>query len=1093
MRVLLRLCVIPLLALALSPKTAAAQEPATLTGVVTNQQGAPIASASVFIVGMNFGTLTNAEGRYAFTVPASRVTGQTVTVTASLIGFSSRSSTVTLRQGLQTINFTLAEDPLKLAEVVVTGQGTRQERRKLGVAINTVEGAAISRANETNAIAALAGKAPNVEITSNSGDPGSSAYIRIRGAASITGGTQPLFVVDGTPIDNSAHRIEGSHAGTVTGSGVLDLNSEDVENVEILKGAAAAALYGSRAANGVILITTKKGRPGQSRVTYRTTYSHDEVNATVPLQTRYGRGLVCGALSAAAQASRKCGPNDDISPNTPVTWGEELPAGTPIYDHANEVLQNGARFENNLTFSGGSERTTYYLSAGRTDHEGSIVGNQEYKRTTVRLKATHAFLDQLTIGGNVAYTDGAGDYIQHGSNISGIWLGALRTPPEFNNQPYLDPETGLHRSYRMPNPTTLAVGRGYDNPFWIANEITNNADVGRFFGNINADYSPFSWLTLNLTVGGDYRNDERQTLYPKSSSSFPKGQLIRANLVDVRYDESFTATATRQLTNRISGSLTLGQNMNHREHRRFQVDGSNLIFGTEQLDFVVTPTPNEYREVVRTDGYFGQAQVDLYDRLTLTGNLRLDGSNTFGRQDSRFLYPGLSASFRFQDLVGFDVLSFGRLRAAWGVTGRQPPVFSNISGFTKGFFGDGWLGDGIQSIFRGQEGVVREGTAGNPNIEPERETEFEGGLDLAFLNERVSLGVTYYNRKTEDAILGKPVPTSTGFFSRWENAASWTNKGWEATLDLFPVRSKNFSWSVGANWGRNRSCVLDLGGAGDVYLAGFTGSGVSLVAPRDKEDPEGSCYQWGVFFTDDFVRFGRGEMVDGVNIDATFPDASPGAIYVAEDGFPVYDADLNVTGDPNPDWTAGIRTSMTFFNALRVTGLLDIRMGQDAWNGTKGALFYFGTHRDTEPMHGAGVAHVFGCGDPNKGTATTCANPENVGGPGAGTEVRLNWNTWVLNNIGSGFTGPSVQYIEDASYVKLREISVAYTLPSSVLARFGFSAAEITMAGRNLHTWTDYSGIDPENNLWGNSSGRGIDYFNNPQTRSWVVGVSITR
>jgi TonB-linked SusC/RagA family outer membrane protein len=1085
MRSAVRQAMVLAAALLLLPAWAAAQEPASLTGQVTTSSGQPLPGATITVEGMNLGTLTNIEGRYLLVIPASRLTGQEIRLTAVQLGYKPMTQTITPRAGMNTLDFALAEDPLRLEEIVVTGQGTTQERQKLGVAINTVDAEEITSSNEPNVVAALAGKAPNVEVTSNAGDPGAGAYIRIRGAASIVGGTQPLIVVDGTPIDNSERFIEAETAGTVVGNGALDLNPADIESIDILKGAAAAALYGSRAANGVVLITTKSGRPGQTRFTYSTNYSFNEVNATVPLQRRFGQGQACGAHTLAEQATLGCtSPMQDLAPTTSISWGEEL-GNTPTYDHATEALQNGGMWENNLSFSGGSDRTTYYLSLGRLDHEGTIVGNQKYNRSTVRLKGTHAFTDNLRIGGNLAYTDGVGDFIQHGSNVSGIWLAALRSPPEFNNQPYLDPATGLHRSYRAPNPTTLASSRGYDNPFWIANEILNTADVGRAFGNISADYSPAPWLSFSLVVGGDYRNDERMTLFPKSSSAFPLGQLIRANFVDLRYDESLTATATHQLNDDISGSLTLGQNLNHTEFRRYQVDGSNVIFGAEELDFTVTPTPDEFKETVRTDGYFGQAQVDLYNLLTLTGNLRLDGSNTFGGGDKRFLYPGVSASFRFQDLVGLEQLNFGRVRASWGVTGRQPPAFSNISAFNKAFFDDGWLGDGIQSIYGGQEGVVTVATAGNPDIEPERESEFEVGLDLAFLDERVALGLTYYDRTTEDAILQKPVPPSTGYSFRWENAASWWNKGIEATLDLFPIRTDNFSWSVGGQWATNESCVTDLAGATELSLAGFTGSTTSLVAPDDPDDPDGTCHEWGVFYMTDFARFGRGEVVGGVSIDQAFPGAPDGTLYIAANGSPVQSAQQWVSGNPNPDWTAGIRSTLTFYNRLRVSGLLDIRQGQEMWNGTQGALFYFGTHRDAEPYQELntdgpwagriGLPHVF-----------------DGEGPGAGTEVLLNWTTWTTG-LGNSFTGPDAPAVEDASYMKLREISVSYSLPVNWLRPLGFAAADITLAGRNLATWTDYSGIDPESNLQGNDEGRGIDYFNNPQTRSWVIGVTLTR
>ncbi len=1052
-----------LAALTLVPIGLSAQQTATLAGQVTGPDGVPLVAATVEVEGLNFGTLTNDQGRYLITVPASRVQGQDVTVTATMIGHRSQSHTVTLSGGAITLNFILGEDPLKLSEIVVTGQGTRQERAKLGVSISSVGGQELVQSQESNVVAALAGKAPNVEVTSSAGDPGASAYIRIRGASSIVGGTQPLFVVDGTPISNATHGLEGSTAGTVVSNRAIDLNPEDIANIEILKGAAAAALYGSRAANGVVLITTKRGQPGTSRVTYSTSYSFDDVNKTVPLQTSYGQGFVnLDDLTT------------NISPTSSASWGPKLGPGIPVYDHADEVYRTGHRFENNLTWSGGSERTTYYLSIGRLDHGGVIVGPQKYQRTTVRLKGTHSFSDALRIGGNIAYTDGVGDFVQQGSNISGIQLGALRTPPDFNNLPYIDPVTGLHRSYRYPNPTLLARTRGYDNPFWIANKITNTANVGRAFGNVSAEYTAAPWLSFNLVVGGDYANDERLTTFPKSSSSYPDGAVLRGDFVDKSYDETLTATMNRTLMEGLDATITLGQNLNQSQYQRYQVDGSQLIFGTDQLDFTVSKDPNEYRETIRTDGWFSQVQLDLANQLTLTGNFRLDGSNTFGAgTSSRFFYPGVSASWRFSQMNDFGgLLSFGRLRASYGVTGRQPPPFSNVSAYTTGAFSDGWLDQGLQSIYLGNEGVFAQGTLGNDAIKPEREKEVEGGIDLAFLQDRISFGLTYYNRETTDAILSVPVPPSTGYFSKYENVAGWTNKGWEATLDLTPIRTDNFSWTIGGQWSTNKSCVKNIGGANDVFLNGFTDTYAALVKP----DANGDCYQFGVLFGTDWIRFGRGSQVGGVNIDQAYPNAADGTVYIGADGFPIGDPQYRVLGDPAPDWLASIRTNVTLFQKLRLGALFDFKQGGDVWNGTKGALYYFGTHQGTEAMHGAGEPRVF------EGE-----------GPGAGTQVMLNWDTWGYNGPGSGFTGPAVQFVEDGSYVKLRELSVSYDLNAEWLRPLGFSAAQITVAGRNLVTWTDYTGIDPESNLTGPSTGRGLDYFNNPQTRSWVIGASLTR
>ncbi len=1085
-----------LFALALMPLSLSAQQATTISGRVTAETGAPLGNASVFIPSLNLGTLTNNEGRYVLIVPAARAQGQQVNLNASLIGYATRSQQVTLTPGSVTQDFTLGLDVLELEGVVATGQGITQQRRALATTINTVRAEEIVQSRETNIVSAIAGKAPNVEVTTSSGDPGAGAYIRIRGGKTLVGDGQPLFVIDGVPIDNRSLNIEqiGNGApgnsnpvgGTAVQNRAGDINPNDIADIQILKGAAAAAIYGSRAANGAVLITTKSGQVGQTRVTYGVQYTRDEVNQFIPLQTRFGRG----------RADIDNDPTQLIpgtSASSIRSWGAALPAGTPVYNHADELFRTGNTLENNLTMSGGSERTTYYLSLGRVSQQGVFKGpNNEYERNAVRLKGDHRFTDALRIGGNFAYTDAAGQYLQTGSNTSGVLLGALRTPPEFNNcrtdagyQCHLNPQ-GLHFSYRAPNPTTLESGRGFDNPFWVLNEMPNSSDVGRFQGNINLDYQPLSWLNLSYIAGADYSADERLTVFPKSSSDFPTGRMIRADLVSQQYDSNLLLTLTYAGTEALNGSLTVGQNLNQQQFRRYQVNGQGLVFGTDQLDYTIDRIPNEYRETVRTDGYFGQATVNLWDELFLTGALRLDGSNTFGGDNRRYLYPKASAAYDFSRLGGVNrFLDFGKLRVAYGVAGVQPPMYSSVSGFVTGMINDGWITpNGLFTTYGGSDGVVRQLTLGNPDIKPERTSEWEGGVDLAFLQNRVALSLTYYNAQTTDAILQVPVPPSTGVNFRWENGAEFENMGWEATLDLTPVQGRNLGWNVGLQFARNRSCVKRLGAPGfpeaeSSFLNGFSGGlGVELAAPeRDENGNITNCHPFGVFITDDFIRFGNGSTSDeGFDIDAMFPGTPAGTLYVGEDGFPQYDGQLRVTGDPNPRWTGSIRNTFTLLNNLRISGLLDISVGNKMLNGTRGALYSYGTHRDTEAWHGAGKDTIF----PGIG-------------PGAGETVNLNWRSWGELGMGNSFNGPSAQFIEDAGFVKLRDISITYTLDQPWMRRAGFGSADLTVAGRNLKTWTDYTGIDPESNLTGQSLGRGVDYFNHPRTRSFVFGVQLHR
>lgn len=1057
---------------AITPVTLLAQEPATVTGRVTNMAGAPENAVSVRIPSLTVGTTTGADGTYRLVIPASRLrAGQPVAITAGRVGLSSQTRTLTLRPGVAlTQNFQLGADVLQLEGIVATGQGTATTRERVTTAISTVRSEEITRANESNVVAALAGKAPGVQVTSSSGDPGAGAYIQIRGAASVVGGTQPLFVVDGTPIDNSSNSVESATAGTAVPNGMVAVNPNDIERVEILKGGAATAIYGARGANGVVLITTKGGRAGATRATYSLTVGRDEVTNTVPLQRSFGQGF-----------------SGKASTTSPFSWGPQLTASDPVFDHAREVYQDANRIENNLTLSGGSEKTTYYLSLGRLDQDGVIVGPQQFERTSVRLKGSHFMTDQLQVGGNIAYSSSGGGFIQQGSNISGIQLGALRTPPNFNNRPYLDPATGLHRSYRYQVPTVLARGRGYDNPFFVAHELRNDIDMGRAFGNVSVDYTPTSWLRVSYLAGGDYTSDERLTLFPKSNSSFPQGQIIRANFVTEILDSNLTATLNGAFGSNVVGSLTLGQNLNQETFAQNLATGSTLIAGTEETDFAVTTVGDEYKYRQRTDGYFVTGETTLADQLTLNATARWDGSSNFGGNGQRFFYPGAGASWVFTKLGLFDNLGWldlGKLRASYGVSGRQPPVFSNISAFTTGTFSDGWVNQGgLLSIYGGGEGVRSQFRLGNDAIKPERKSEMEAGIDLAMLDQRVSFGLTYYDRHTEDAILDVTLPYSTGYTSRFANVATFDNSGWEATLALTPVRSDRLNWTMEAQYSRNRSCVQDLFGAESVFLNGFTGSTVSLV-----EKQNGQCQPFGVFYGDDFVRFGRGseDQNTGESIDDANPNAPAGAIYVGADGYPQLDPQFRVLGDPNPDWLGSLRSTFTIANNLTISGLVDVKRGGEMWNGTKGALYFFGTHAGTEEFHGAGqtityaeYARRMGMGDA-------------VAGPGAGMAVPFN-QRWFTSNIGSGFTGPASQFLEDASYVKLRDISLSYTLNQPFLKRVGVSSMDLTVSGRNLKTWTDYSGIDPESNLTGQSTGRGLDYFNNPQTRSFLFTVNLSR
>lgn len=1082
-------------AVGLLPAWVGAQEGTTISGRVTSEAGAPLASVSVFIEGLNVGTLTRDDGRYSFVVPAARVSGQTVTLTARLIGFRAHSVQLVLRPGALTQDFTLEANPLRLGEVVVTGAGTQTTREKLGNVINTVDSSLIRRANETNVVSALAGKAPNVEVRTQSGEPGASAYIRIRGPKTIQGTSQPLFVVDGMPIDNTTDATSGNTGSTAVANRASDLNPDDIESVEVLKGAAAAAIYGARAAQGVILITTKSGHSGETRYSLRSTTTIDDVNRDIPTQRSFGQGTenitpICGGIDCSMPLR---------------SWGPQLPPGTRTYDHFNEMFRTGNTFDNNLSISGGNDRTTFYLSAGRVNQDGVIVGkNSFYDKTTVRVKASHRLLDRLNVGGNVAYTDVTGQFTEKGSNISGLLLGALRTPPEFNNLPYLA-ANGQHRSYAFPNPGPDATleSRTFDNPFFVVNEDRSRQELNRVIGNLNVDWTPADWLTVRENLGGDYYADWRLEAFAVMSSAQPDGSVRRRDIVNYQLDHNLTVAAQKTFSPNFAGTLTLGQNLNARRYRNVTVDGITLIAPQPfAIGNTVAWTPDEFRSTIHTESYFGQATADLFNQLYLTAALRNDGFSTFGASERRHWFPKVSGAWTFTNALGnteqTGLLSYGKLRASWGEAGREPNVYQTITALFSGSISDSW-GPFVLTNQHGQGGLASSFSRGNSHLKPEVTREVEVGADLGLFDQRVDAGITYYDDLSRDVILQVPVPVSTGYLTALANAARISNKGWEATLNYRPITTAKMSWEIGLQWARNRNEVLDLAGAEyiDLPTGGyFTGARASAT----KGQPLGAIRG------QDFVRCGRGEIVNGIKIDSTAgycQGAPKGALYIAANGRPVLGAADRVIGDPNPDWTGSIRTSFRY-GKWQFSALIDHKHGGDVWNGTRGALYSYGTHRDTElrtktvtfgkdfypgPVAGPGAGTPVDFASRVSNPTDPCLDPAT----GAG-DCRTLGEVW-FNGLGGGFGGPASQFIEDGTFTKLREVSIGYTWDSPwVRNALGLSSVDLRIAGRNLAIWTNYNGIDPEANLAGAEVLiQGIDYFNNPMTRSLVFTIGLNR
>ncbi|HXM38741.1 MAG TPA: SusC/RagA family TonB-linked outer membrane protein [Gemmatimonadales bacterium] len=1091
-------------ALALLPAWVSAQESVTITGRVTGTLGEPLRDANVGIFELGIGVWTAPDGSYRLIVPGGRAQGQLAKLTARLIGYRLQSVPITLTPGATlTQSFQLTSDPLRLDEIVVTGAGTEQQAERLGTARATVDAPELQRANEPNVVQALAGKIPNVLTNQGSGDAGASTAIQIRGAKTF-GTSQPVIIVDGVPTNN-ATRGQAVLSGAPSPNRAADINAEDIESIEILKGAAATSIYGASAGSaGAILITTKRGRAGLTQYTLRSTLQFDQPVRTLPVQRLYGVGS--NGISSNCFTL-----NCTVSSNF-FSWGPALAPGTQTYDHGAEMFETGHLMDNTLSMSGGNERTTFYLSLGQVNQDGFIVGSQDkYERYTARFSGSHSLFENLTINANVSVVQTKGTGLDRGNSINGIGIGALRQPPDFNAQQYLS--NGVHRSWRFPNPgpTAFTNNRGFDNPFYALNEDLLLGQTGRYFGNISVNWRPINWLQFNWTLGGDYNADDRTYAYAQASSGTAGGALERWQFYDRLFDHNLTATGSHEFNPNVRGSLTLGQNLNETYFRQVDVFASTWLAPTPfKLSNTVSRTlPNDAETRRRVEGYFGQANVDLYDQLFLQARLRNDANSAFGVGHQRAWYPGGSVAWSFGKAVRLpeQYVTFGKLRVAYGESGQQPPLYATQDVFTTAAFADFNPGSLQGTTINGIGGLYASTTRGNPDISPERVKELEAGVDLSLFRGRADLSVTRYVSKSEDVVFGVNLSPSTGFTNININSGALSNKGWELTTNVRVLQKSDWSIEIGANWARNRNLVTSLGATqsqldGLVPMPTVENCGPEAKVPRCQIGIGSSFsgqsthaqigYPLGTWRANDFARCGRGlTIVNTFDVGAACAGAPDGALYIAPNGFPITDPNVRALGNPWPDWTAGISGTVSF-KGFQLTAFLDHRHGGNVLNMTRSSMDQYGTHKDTE---GRGEDRTFGKNMICYNLTCDVLNGPVVG-PGAGIAVPIGEGWFSGGPLGSGqgaTGGPITTRLEDATFTRLREISITYSFKGRWVNKVaGLHALDVKLSGRNLRLWTRYSGYDPEVNLGGaQNANRGIDWFNAPLARAWVVQVTL--
>ena len=1044
--------------------------------VIDKETKAPLPRASVSIPSLRLGAVTDKDGKFQFEAPVGEHN-----VEARFVGYEPKSLRVNVKAGeAAEVTFELSTQSIQTNQIVVIGLTGEVDKNTLGNAISSISGKDVANVVSPSAIDAISGRVPGVSVTRNSGTPGAGTFITMRGRKSILGSSEPLYVVDGIVIDNTS-LYDGS--GTVQFSNrAVDINPQDIESIEILKGASAAAIYGSQAANGVVLITTKRGKLTSSdkpaTITFNSSVTIDEKSGNVPLQTKYGQTT----------------PFQEGRPGSNTSYGKLLDPSVPVYDHSSDVFRTAVSHEQSLTISGGVPQFDYLINGTYSGIQGYVIGS-ELQRTNIRANIGATILPRLTLRSSNNYITTLNDLPQDGSNTSGILLSSLRTPPEFDNKNYLYPD-GTQRRYGT-----------YDNPIWTQHFNKFRSEINRFLHATDLKWQPLDWLSLDGRVGLDkyeYINKERLAVGSAASPN-RQGSIDESRISHSQMNLDFGINAqNRWLEDQLFTTLVLGSQTIWIDRSANSASATSTLPFFDEINAGATKDASSSKYKKQVVGLFAQLTATWLDRLSLTLALRRDGSSAFGESQQFHYYPKVGFSYQLHKEGYFDALrgifSSARIRGSWGEAGSPtlPDAYqTNFLYGTAGFF-DPW-GRATTASRSGFIGIKPGGgtssasfiVAGAKDILPELTIEKEAGLDLGFWDDKISLEFSYYHQAIFDMILNVPVPTSTGYDQQLKNAAEMWNEGFEISLRATPFASESFTWSTMINYSQNKNLVTKLSISPvqkptDVITLGGGFVGIQNVAMVNQ--PLGVFYGYGwlrdvngnIVYSGEYIKTDEnGAWVRDANgrVTKTTKD-DPNAFLLEDDydlpliGSPIQDPNQQIIGNSNPDFLFSWRNDITLFKDFSISFLFDAMIGFDVWNGTRGALYNFGTHKDTEdrdePWFNQDGKPVINVSDPN--------NP-----------VQAKKILYYRNHSNGFFINEP--HIQKASYIKLRELTFEYRWRG--LESWNINALAINFSARNLFKITDYQGYDPEVNTFSAAEGRGFDYFTLPQVRSYRIGLSI--
>ena len=1030
-----------------------------VTGTVYSQEdGQPIIGAAVKVDGTSTGMLTDVNGKFTLTLPDGKTT-----LTISYLGYEAQ--TVQAKNGMRVF---LKADAATLDEVVVTAMGIKRSAKALGYSATSLDGEQIAEVRTNDVMSGLAGKVAGVQISTTSTDPGASNSVIIRGVSSLSGSNQPLYVIDGVPMTNSAV-FSGDHLNNQYdfGNGANAVNPDDVENMTILKGAAATALYGSRAANGVILITTKTGKKQNGiGVEYNGGLQWESVLRLPQFQNDFGMGWYGNKTE---DENGSWGPKFDGSMlryGSIYDHSQKMKSYVAMKDNMKDYFDVGLRYNNSVSFSNATDLTSFYVSLSQIHDDGIIPSNADsYTKYTFSANASQK-VKAVTISANMNYAYQKNSFVTTGQGGSSMYNAIMQTPRDISIAELQD----LNDPFNTPG--YYYTPYGITNPYWVVENFENKQESERFYGKLQLDYDFLNYFKATYRFGLDTETRHRNQGEPNLESLFKDTYNADASTI-----AGATGSVTQQTTRQreINQDFFITFNMpvedfninaiagfNGNERRRSYLYGhvENLTIPTffDLSNSSERPEVEQYSMKRRLYGIYGQAELAWKNMAYLTLTARNDWSSTLPKENRSFFYPGVTASLLFSELFKEDlrkIINFGKIRAAWGKTGNDADVYMTQSVYAQAASSSGgWATSAFPFAKTGTNAYTAGNTLGSIDLSPEMTTEFEVGLNMAFFQNRFSFDVSYYDRKSDKQIFSLNMDPASGYTAMNTNLGKVGNKGIEALVTVVPVRTKDFEWSLTWNFTKNKNKVISLPEelGGEVNIYGFSG-GTGLYAIEGEEMGIFKAYKTK---TDD-----------------------QGHIVVNNKGIPLQTDDLEKVGSMNFKYQMGLGTQLKY-KGVSLGVDFDIRKGGLLFSRTADISYFTGNaiqtaYNDRNPF--VIPNSVMSDGDGGYVENDIALDPTQI------------YNFW--NN--GGFLSDEA-FLVDKSYVKLRSVVLSWELPKKWLAKTPLQGVRLSLFGNNLFLWTPSSNtfVDPELTSFGNDlSGNFGEYSANPSSRKYGFNVNV--